>query len=200
MNSSYIKLLFVVEMMIHVYFIVNSCHVVLCCFACCAYSQNAWLRRMRCEFQPNWLINHVILCNEHKMFECINAAVLFTDSRQHALSHTASAADADGDGALGSAVPHPTHLLHQSADHGERDHPESGPNQSRPRHCESSTLKWGEYNSVSTTNTDVFSCDVFMLQYRCTAHLPDLYIDVHVSQHLRDKACLQCQIMVTFKL
>ncbi len=67
------------------------------------------------------------------------------------------------------------HLLHQSADHGERDHPESRPD----------TVSLTHSTEVSTTtNTDVFSCDVFMLQYRYTAHLPDLYIDVHVSHAL----------------
>lgn len=47
---------------------------------------------------------------------CINAAVLFTVSRQDASFHAAARG---GDArAVGSAVPHTTNLLHQSAEHG----------------------------------------------------------------------------------
>ncbi len=161
-----------------------------CCFACRAHSEITWLRRMRCEFQLNWLINHGVFCNEHKMFEC--AVVYKCSSALHARSYTASAAD--GAGALGSAVPHPTHLLHQSADHGERDHPES-----RPGHCESNTLNWGEYNNKHWCF--LLWCVYVAVQMHSSPARP-----LHrrscesCTQHLTDKACLQCKIMLTFKL
>lgn len=135
---------------------------------------------------------------------CINAAVLLTDSRQHARSHTASAARADGDGALGSAVPHPTHLLLQSADHGEGDHPDSSPNQNWPRHCKSNTLSWGEHNgktlmsllwcvlccSTDAQRTCLTSTSTFTWVATCHSC---------IQYYIRDKACSQWKVMLTFK-
>ncbi len=166
-----------------------------CCFSCRAHSEITWLRRMRCEFQLNWLINHGVFCNEHKMFEC--AVVYKCSSALHrqqtacSLIHCFCCWRCRGSG-LSRTPSHPP-VTPKCWPWGERSPRE------QTGHCESNTLNWGEYNNKHWCF--LLWCVYVAVQIHSSPARP-----LHrrscesCTQHLTDKACLQCKIMLTFKL